>query len=149
ALVLLWAMLWDRARGRRRCPRCFYDMSGAPTAPDAFPLVCPECGRRIANSRGLGRARRRWRIAVAAGLIGAASLIAPLMLTGSWLRFVPAPALDRVIGTFFEQQAVAAYAAVARRPIAPDSATLGAEWKRYLACWEAGRVTVEMAESGH
>ena len=39
APLLVWAMFGDRARGRRRCPRCWYDMSGATL------LKCPECGR--------------------------------------------------------------------------------------------------------
>src|SRR5436189_63302 len=28
-LLLLWALHWDRARGRWRCPRCWYSMAGA------------------------------------------------------------------------------------------------------------------------
>lgn len=38
-LMLLWALFRDRSRGRRRCPRCWYDMAGVPG------LQCPECGR--------------------------------------------------------------------------------------------------------
>lgn len=54
-LVLLWAIFWDRSRGRKRCPKCWYDMSGAAG------LVCPECGRDARRVRGLHRTRRRWR----------------------------------------------------------------------------------------
>src|SRR5438309_1158927 len=39
ALLLLWSLFHDRPKGRRRCPRCWYDMRGVPS------LLCPECGR--------------------------------------------------------------------------------------------------------
>lgn len=44
------ALLWDRARGRRRCPKCWYDMSGVDS------LRCPECGREAMSVR-LARGR--------------------------------------------------------------------------------------------
>src|SRR5262245_46988698 len=68
-VVLLWSLFWDRSRGRRRCPRCWYDMSGVPG------LKCPECGRHARAERSLFKTRRRWRVAC---------LIVPL-LVGSWL----------------------------------------------------------------
>jgi hypothetical protein len=54
-MVTVWAIFGDRARGRRRCPRCWYDMRGVPG------LVCPECGREARSERKLHRRRRRWR----------------------------------------------------------------------------------------
>src|SRR5262245_31036433 len=54
-LLLVWALLWDRARGRRRCPACWYDMNGVSG------LRCPECGRVAASAGKLQRTRRRWR----------------------------------------------------------------------------------------
>lgn len=63
-LLLLWALLWDRSRGRKRCPKCWYDMGGAVAREveddgrDVF--VCPECGRRVKGEKGLRRTRRRW-----------------------------------------------------------------------------------------
>ncbi len=55
-----WALLWDRSRGRRRCPKCWYDLSG--TEPGGRGgWVCPECGRRGTQERSLRRTRRRWR----------------------------------------------------------------------------------------
>jgi uncharacterized paraquat-inducible protein A len=55
-LVALGAVAWglwgDRARGRARCPSCWYSLEGAgPT--------CPECGTR-SEGRERHRARRRW-----------------------------------------------------------------------------------------
>src|SRR5438477_8406765 len=52
-----WALLADRARGRRRCPRCAYDMGAVGG------LVCPECGRRASRERERFRTRRDWRAA--------------------------------------------------------------------------------------
>ena len=43
----------DRARGRPRCPRCWFDMSGSPS------LTCGECGRTARSARDLRRTRRR------------------------------------------------------------------------------------------
>jgi len=62
--LLAWALLADRARGRRRCPKCWYDLSGA--SPKGGIVVCPECGRRITRARALRRTRRRWRWAALA-----------------------------------------------------------------------------------
>lgn len=60
-LWVLWcAMFADRARGRRRCSKCWYDMAGVPG------LKCPECGREAKRERQLGRTRRRWRLALGA-----------------------------------------------------------------------------------
>lgn len=81
ALVLL--LLWlrgDRARGRLRCRRCWYDMRGAPS------LTCPECGRAHKDERALRRTRRRrWPAALAALL-----LVVGAGLAGAWLVTDPA-----------------------------------------------------------
>ncbi len=50
-----WALLWDRSRGRRRCPRCWYDLSGTPGR------VCSECGYRAKREKKLFKTRRHWR----------------------------------------------------------------------------------------
>lgn len=49
----------DRSRGRRRCSKCWYDMSGTSG------LTCPECGRTARTEQHLFRTRRRWWRAVA------------------------------------------------------------------------------------
>ncbi len=70
-LLLLFALFGDRSRGRRRCPRCWYDLSGVPrtvrTTGNAW--MCPECGRAIASDRGLLRTRRYWRRALLGVLV--------------------------------------------------------------------------------
>lgn len=89
-LLLVWALLWDRSRGRRRCPRCCYDMAGTPG------LVCPECGRVARNERALHRTHRRWR-AVPIGLVLAASAwgctAVPTVMAHGWRRIVPTTVL--------------------------------------------------------
>jgi hypothetical protein len=52
-LLTAWALFGDRSRGRRRCPNCWYDMTGAG-------LTCPECGKVARAESGLYRDRRRW-----------------------------------------------------------------------------------------
>lgn len=91
ALVLLvWAVRGDRAKGRRRCPECWYDMRGtlpaAAVATDATDagderdrahapsILCPECGHTAATDRDLYRSRRRPRLALLAVAIVLLSL---------------------------------------------------------------------------
>ncbi len=62
-VLLIVALVGDRSRGRRRCPSCWYSMSGTPG------LVCPECGRDARSERRLLRTRRRWRLGALAILI--------------------------------------------------------------------------------
>ncbi len=52
-----WALFWDRARGRRRCPKCWYDLAATPAG--AAGTTCPECGRTARSERELARTRRR------------------------------------------------------------------------------------------
>lgn len=70
--LALWGWWGDRARGRARCPRCWYDLSAL--RPDA-PPACPECGWHSRDRRDLFRTRRRRR-AVALGLTLAAAAMA-------------------------------------------------------------------------
>ncbi len=54
-VIFFHALLADRARGRRRCPKCWYDLSRTNG------LRCPECGHEAKRDRALFRTRRRWR----------------------------------------------------------------------------------------
>lgn len=54
-----WAIRGNRSRGRRRCPRCWYDMTGAS-------LRCPECGFDAPRTAALYRTRRSRKGIVAA-----------------------------------------------------------------------------------
>ncbi len=58
-LLLYLGLFQDRSRGRPRCPKCWYNMTGAPS------LVCPECGHDARSPKRLHRTRRRrWAIAL-------------------------------------------------------------------------------------
>lgn len=84
--LALWALVGDPARGRRRCPRCWYDMGGVGGT------VCPECGCDARSERRLGRTRRRWWWAAAGmGLCAAAAALAagPRVADGTWPEHVP------------------------------------------------------------
>jgi hypothetical protein len=74
-VLLTLALVGDRSRGRRRCPKCWYDMSATPG------LVCPECGgdARREGRLHLSRRRARW---VAASLL---PLAAGMLVYGAWL----------------------------------------------------------------
>ena len=54
-IVVLWALFADRARGRKRCPKCWYDLSASPEPR------CSECGFVARTERKLRKTRRRWR----------------------------------------------------------------------------------------
>lgn len=67
-MLLIWAIIGDRSRGRLRCPRCWYDMEGIDTPQ------CPECGKAIKSDRHLRKARRmKWPFALAGLLVGFAT----------------------------------------------------------------------------
>ena len=79
ALWLLWrGLLADRSRGRARCPKCWYDLSGI--AATGLPTTCSECGHTIQHERQVRRTRRHWRAALAGVVVaalGAAALLTP------------------------------------------------------------------------
>lgn len=52
-----WAIFADRPRGRRRCPKCWYDMSHSPG------MTCAECGFTAERESDLFRTRRRFGLA--------------------------------------------------------------------------------------
>ncbi len=96
-VVVVVALFRDRSRGRRRCPKCWYDMSAVNG------MTCPECGRTQKRERRFFGTRRKWRRA----MIGTALLAmamgttaAPVVNSGEWPRYVPAAVLRPVLGCF-------------------------------------------------
>jgi len=94
-ILLLWSLFWDRARGRQRCPKCWYDMQGAE-ADEHGSFHCPECGRVIKRERKLRKTRRRWRwvplvavLALSAAMLG----MYPTATRNGWLATAPSSAL--------------------------------------------------------
>ncbi len=68
ALIVAWALFSDRSRGRKRCPKCWYDMSAT------VGLICPECGRDAERPARLEKTRRRWVIAAIGMVVALGSL---------------------------------------------------------------------------
>lgn len=125
----LWALLWDRPRGRLRCPKCWYDLCGCEA-----PALCPECGRTIMTTRQMRRIRRRWRVVVPTLIVAAAAgWVAPVWATKGWTAVVPQLALDAAIGMLFEAEAEGALALMGSGPL-PEG-----RWDRALIAWAARR----------
>ena len=84
-ILAIWSWRGDRSRGRKRCPKCWYDMSGGS-------LKCPECGHEASAGKHLYRPRRR-RVAAVAGLLILASSygvwVVPDVAAGGWLALCP------------------------------------------------------------
>jgi hypothetical protein len=95
ALLGVWlfyvAFVRDRSRGRRRCPRCWYDLSGRPQS-----MTCSECGHTARSERRLHRTRRRWGPAMISLFImpgGYVLMRVPEINRGGWLNAIPTTAL--------------------------------------------------------
>ena len=96
--LLLWALFWDRAKGRKRCPKCWYDMQGAEADTDGA-YHCPECGRIIRHERKLRTTHRRKVHAVFAFLLFLAGLaigLWPDVREDRWVRYLPDELLIRI-----------------------------------------------------
>lgn len=64
AIGLYCSLFKGRAKGRLRCPKCWYDMKGA-----TLPTRCPECGTPAETLKDLQHTRRHWRSALIALLL--------------------------------------------------------------------------------
>ncbi len=136
--TLYRALFHDRSRGRRRCPRCWYDMAGIPT------LQCPECGRHARRERSMFKTRRRWGRA-AAGLLLAylayAAATAPRSVrAGGWSALVPTPLL-LLAARFCDAQGDALYQSTAS-PMSMSSPPTDL-WDRLLLARACARVLSE------
>jgi len=93
--ITWWAIFGDKSRGRRRCPRCWHDLSGTPG------LTCGECGHAARDEGALLAARRRWSIAAAtvAFMVGVAGWARLEVLDAKWHTHLPDGALALVVRT--------------------------------------------------
>ncbi len=85
-----WALFADRAKGRKRCPKCWYDLTGSPGP------TCSECGYGPKSEAKLFKTRRHWRWAVVAVLVlvgSAASGMTPKIKREGWISVVPTTVL--------------------------------------------------------
>lgn len=102
-LVVLARAVWgDRSKGRRRCPKCWYDMAGAPS------LVCPECGKDAGDEKRLLRTRRRKRwmaVGVLVMMMGAGAAVTPRVANRGTLGAVPTVVLAGVMVVYDTEDA--------------------------------------------
>jgi hypothetical protein len=88
-----WALFADRARGRRRCPECWYDLSWTDG------MLCSECGFEGAAEKEFGRTRQRKFVAVLA-ILGCTAIglyVIDRANTQGWLSYVPSRGLVAVM----------------------------------------------------
>jgi hypothetical protein len=69
-VYIAWRALFkDRANGRRRCPRCWFDMAYSPG------MTCGECGFTARHESQFAKTRRRYSVAILAMLTCAALVL--------------------------------------------------------------------------
>jgi HEAT repeat protein len=134
ALVMLYRALWqDRARGRLRCPRCWFDMGGAPG------LVCPECGHDAGTAARLGRTRRHYGRLFIAALLAVAcyvnSRVPAVLASGDWSASIPGPVM-RAAAPYFDDEGDALL------NLTPNGQNLN-RWERVLLARACARRMVE------
>ena len=125
--IIALALFKDRAKARRRCPKCWYDMTGVPG------LQCPECGKEAKAEKNLLKTRRRWgRCATALFIvtIGTGLLLTPAIQRRGWPSIVPTPILNLAIDLAGEDARNAAYTKM--RPVFSPQATPVSRWERLL-----------------
>lgn len=88
--VVARSLFWDRARGRRRCPKCWYSMEGLAAGSDT--ATCPECGLSVKRASSLLRTRRHWRVAavgVIVMVLSVAVVSVPFVRAKHWYDISP------------------------------------------------------------
>jgi len=85
--VIVWALFTrGSAKGKRRCPKCWYDMSATEE------MRCPECGREQKREKRFGKRRRSKKlvfVGVLLFLFAYAAHVTPDVKQGGWMWAVP------------------------------------------------------------
>ncbi len=84
-----WALFSDRHKGRRRCPKCWYDMCATPS------MTCNECGHTVHFEKQLTKRRRRPLFALLSfvSCVAIAGYISESLVDQGWLNLAPTKAL--------------------------------------------------------
>jgi hypothetical protein len=88
--ALIVGLRWDRSKGRRRCPKCWYDYTGLADAAH-----CPECGNTppaIVPARYFNRTRRNRALVVLSPIIVIACVMGTVTILasgGTWRGVFP------------------------------------------------------------
>lgn len=142
ATIFVVAMRRDPSRGRRRCPGCWYDMSGT------VGLRCPECGRVCGHARDLYRTRRSRRLAGVAVLtmLPAVALYEyPRVRAGGWLGAVPTTVMIAALPWLPETLLIDPDGTVTNRWTLQnrfyESEYPMREWQRSLLRWRCARLS--------
>lgn len=89
-IYIAWAAIFkDRPKGKRRCPKCWFDMCATPG------MTCGECGFTAHFEKQLNKRRRRLGVAVLAILscVAMAGVINERLMVRGWMGIVPTKAL--------------------------------------------------------
>lgn len=94
--ILFIARGWygDRARGRARCPKCWYSL-------DSGSSKCAECGRAFESELEKYKTRRRWRLVIAGAAFAVAGALSPTLMVGltrGWPAAAPTVVLVQSMG---------------------------------------------------
>lgn len=92
ALMALWVgWRFDPAKGRRRCPQCWYELEDLPLG-----VPCPECGHTATQEAQTLRMRRSKPVLIAGCVMMLAALglvVAPMVGKANWTKLVPTQVL--------------------------------------------------------
>jgi hypothetical protein len=127
------AFRFDPSHGRRRCSRCWYDMSGTEG------LRCPECGRDAPNENSLQRTRRAPALLLIAAVIfglAYATHLAPKVYENGWASAAPTTAL--IIGLPWWSENMLLHNDTSLRSRGADDELW--KWQERLLEWRAERI---------
>ncbi|MBM90123.1 MAG: hypothetical protein CMJ35_00720 [Phycisphaerae bacterium] len=110
-VLLLRGLLWDRAgfrgRAKRRCRKCWYDLTGVDGDVTKGPVVCPECGKVHKTKRSMRKTRRGKKWVAAAVMVWAMAYgasVTPKVQKNGWGAAVPRVVLVMSLPFLSEEQ---------------------------------------------